>query len=274
MNSNVITPRFSLLHATFQAGEQAIATRIAWLKAANQPTLVEHLFSLNADDPISAKLSATYASVVNPPWPGVVTSVRNWNAAAVSARGDILVVIADDLLPPACWDVDLEKIFDHLDPLATPFAIKVTDNYDPNDNLIRHPIISRAFFNRFGLFHPDFYGICCDDDLSLRAWRYAIVLDGRRLVFAHYNPRSNFKIKPTGSQERVNRPEEYDHGRRVLAGLWPRWKRCIAPRYCRRTGRRTLPWLFINLWHAALIVEGRLRQIGPKALHAMRILRQ
>jgi hypothetical protein len=185
MNSNVITPRFSLLHATFRAGEQAIATRTAWLKAAYQPARVEYLFSFDADDPISAKLCATYASVVNPAWPRVVTSVRNWNAAAVSARGDILVVIADDLLPSASWDADLEQIVDHLDPLATPFAIKVTDNYDPTDNLIRHPIISRAFFNRFGLFHSDFYGICCDDDLSLRAWRYAVVLDGRKLVFAH-----------------------------------------------------------------------------------------
>src|SRR6476646_7802668 len=91
--------RISLLHATYRAGQIALEGRDAWLARAGDPEQIEHIFAFDADD----ELSAGFDGVASPPRDGV-TAVRNWNAAAAVATGDLLVTIADDLLPCEGWD--------------------------------------------------------------------------------------------------------------------------------------------------------------------------
>lgn len=227
MNPSGDRPRISLLHATYRRAGGPLEVRDAWLSRAVNPEAVEYLLSMDADDATSVALTEGLPRVVNPAWPGVVTAVRNWNAAAAAARGDLLVVVADDLFPPPGWDQTLLGMVDGFDARRLPFAVKVCDDPRPADVLVRHPVVSRAFYDRFGLFSPVYRGVYCDDDFTTRAFWRATILDGRSLRLEHCRPRGN---RPSDSRARMNRREEYLYGQELYRGAWPWWKRKPRPR--------------------------------------------
>ena len=124
----------------------------------------------------------------------MVTAVRNWNAAADASVGHLLFVIADDLTPPVGWDSILDGIVGALDPCRFAFAVRVADidpRLDPRPTLLRHPIVSRRFFEELGLFEPEYTGLFCDDDISLRSFRHAVVIDGSVLRLQHHRGQPN-----------------------------------------------------------------------------------
>jgi hypothetical protein len=205
----------SLLHATYHSGTRAVIVRDAWLSLAEQPGRIEHIFSLDDDDIETLSATEGFRRVVNPALPGVVTSVRNWNAAATSARGDLLFVIADDLFPPSGWDTQLLTILRTVDRRRNAFAVKLNDN-GAGDVLLRHPVVSRRFYERFGLFNSAFQGVYCDDDLTRRAFRNAVIIDGRSLVLDH-------KRHSSESTDRLNSHSEYEYG---IAAFEARWQGC------------------------------------------------
>src|SRR5882724_9650615 len=97
-------PRISLLHATYKRVGGPAEVRDAWLDRAVDPDSIEYVLSMDADDLATVAVTEGLPRLVNPPQGGAVTAVRNWNAAAAAANGDLLVVIADDLFPPHGWD--------------------------------------------------------------------------------------------------------------------------------------------------------------------------
>lgn len=225
----------SLLHATYRRKESPVAIKEAWLATAVHPNSVEHIFALDADDEMSVASTEGHLRVVSPPFDGV-TAVRNWNAAAEQATGDLLIVIADDLLPPPGWDVILaELIGNKLDPRRVPFAVKVSDtprgsSLPGGDALLRHPIISRAFYEKLGLFSPAFTGIGCDMDFTRRAlWRSAII-DGRNLVLDHAHATVD---SPSESTSRINAPREAVVARRNYCQIWSARQRAARVRLVR-----------------------------------------
>jgi hypothetical protein len=215
------------------------------------PTRVEHVFALDADDEISMRATEGFARVVSRPRPSSVTAVRNWNAAADISTGQLLFVIADDLTPPAEWDSTLDKIVGALDPCRLAFAVRVADidpATDSRPTLLRHPVVSRRFFERFGLFDPEYTGLFCDDDITLRSFRHAVVIDGSALRLQH----QRLDSRPTASQRRINTDEELARGRRVRDRKWGRWRvPSRAAFFCPPpVSSLTRPWAF--LWRLQL----------------------
>jgi hypothetical protein len=211
----------SLLQATYRAGAAALRVRAEWLARATDPTRVEHVFALDADDEVSVHATQGLTRVVSPPLPNTVTAVRNWNAAAEASTGHVLFVIADDLTPPAKWDSILDEIIGELDPRRFAFAVRVADidpETDSRPTLLRHPVVSRRFFETLGLFDPEYTGLFCDDDITLRSFRNSVVVDGSALRLRHH--RSD--VHPTHSQSRINTDEELAHGRTVRDRKWGR----------------------------------------------------
>lgn len=223
-----MTPSISLLHATYHAADRALAVRETWLANAERADLVEHIFAMDADDDESITVAEGYRSVISPALGGEVTAVRNWNAAAASAKGDLLFVIADDLYPPPGWDTALRRVIGRLDPLRADFAVKIDDGDVERATLLRHPIVSRRFYVRHGLFSPRFRGVYCDDDLSTRAFREAVIIDGRELRIEHRSPSCD-DLQGSFSRRRLNRPEEYEDGSAAFCASWTRRQR-EAPR--------------------------------------------
>ncbi|NCY01578.1 MAG: hypothetical protein EBX36_01380 [Planctomycetia bacterium] len=242
----------SLLHATYRSGASALDIRRQWLRSAREPASVEHIFAYAADDSVSQKMVADggFPAVETGPSGGLVTAVANWNAAAGMATGALLFVIADDLLPPMHWDALLWGAVDGLDPARVPFAVKVTDHDAARPslrtplriwraNLLRHPIISRAYYERFGLFDPRFRGVYCDDDITFRSFRYSGVVNAKYVVLSHTRGAFAGDGRLTESQEKINARGEADHGQRVFDRMWP-WYRlrpacvCLSPSAVRR----------------------------------------
>jgi len=179
---------------------------------------------MDSDDDESIRATQETHRCIPGPSGTYSTAVRNWNAAAAISANDVLFVIADDLRPPPSWDTQLCEILGDNDPQQQTFAVKIRDSPDPNDFLLRHPVISRLFFNQYGLFDNEFHGVYCDNDISLRAYWKSVILDGRGIHFEHEHPATNHSLVMTESHIKMNRSEEYQHGESVLESRWPCWK--------------------------------------------------
>lgn len=217
--------RVSLLHATYHRPHGPADVRDTWLAAANDREHVEYIVAMDEDDDVAIKASQHWPlRVVSPASPSV-TAVRNWNAAAALATGDLLFVIADDLFPPHGWDEQLRELTGELDPRNDAFAIKVKDAEWDKDVLLRHPVVSRAFYDELGLFAEAFTGLWCDNDITMKAFWRSFIIDGRKLVVSHRHPVLCEGLQPSASQHKMNRDAEYAAGAEIFASRWPARKR-------------------------------------------------
>lgn len=228
---------------------------------------------MDGDDVVSLRATEGYLRVVNPPL-GEVSAVRNWNAAAVSARGRVLLVIADDLLPPNGWDGLLRGIIARADPEVIQWVVISREEGAGNLTLIRHPVLSCAHFRRYGLFDPAFRGVYCDDDFTLRAFKHSLVLNCPSLIYTHRHPGMGTLYERTTSHEAMNKKEEYEYGKAVFEQSWPRWRRLAVGRYpypdgwpVGRIGCLTRVWRFASLM---LSIQAHTRRIVPYFLSRAR----
>lgn len=208
--------KISLLHATYFSDFGAIQQKNFWLSRARHPERVEYIVAMDVDDSSAIEITAQEKRAVNKPIDGFSTAVQNWNSAAFISDGDLLFVISDDLKPHHDWDVRLEEMLGSLNPAQVDFAVKVQDSPNPSDTTLRHPVISRKFYSKFGLFDNSFRGVFCDNDITLRALLYSRILDGRSAIFEHEHPHFDRQVHLTLSQHKINRLEEYAFGREVF----------------------------------------------------------
>lgn len=178
------------------------------------------MFGMNCDDVFCIEQTEGLLRAINAPPDSFVTAVQNWNSAAQLATGELLFVISDDLRPTRSWDSAIDDLVDETDPEIQDFAIKITDSPFEEDTVLRHPIISRKFYEVRGLFDPSFRGVHCDNDITMRAYRESIILDGRQLKFDHINPLLDPRFSPSQSHELVNREAEYSFGSQQMRRKW------------------------------------------------------
>lgn len=213
--------RFSLLHATYRAGERAVEVRDAWIAAADRPDQVEHLFASDADDEVSQAVPSIARGVVSPAVP-YVTAVRNWNAAAAASSGDLLVVIADDLLPCARWDTIAAAAVGAIDPARSPFVLRPNEHDDPGFAVIRHPIVSRAWYLRHGLWCPEYTGYGVDIEFTTAARSRNLTIKAPGLRWQHVHP-TEVDVPESDSHQRIRATN--DEGMRLFNQRWPAWRR-------------------------------------------------
>ena len=209
----------SLLHATRGTPERALATRKIWLDRADDAGQVEHIFGIQSDDLESIKAFAAaevYWSCTTPPPAWASSSVANWNICAEFSTGHILVVIADDLTPPQGWDTKLRKLPDP----ETKWACYVPDSLR-QDGLMCHPVLSRALYDKRGyVFHPDFFGVYCDNDFSVRTQLEAPIYSVRDLEWQHDHP-TNGSRESDSIVEHQNSETAYAYGGAKFMQKWP-----------------------------------------------------
>lgn len=215
-------PQISLLLATYHNPVGAGTHLSEWIRLATKPESVEGLIAGDDSDPELARLkSAPYATLISPGKDSASSAVRNWNLAASHASGRLLFVIADDLHATAGWDEKLLEVFQGLDPRKVSFGIKVADFSGDRSTLMRHPVVSRKFYETLGLFDSRYDGVSCDLDISRRAFWRAFVIDGTSAVFEHRHPVHDNAVRPSRSQELQNRTHALDVGRSKFRKQWP-----------------------------------------------------
>lgn len=207
--SQPLPPVISLLHATWRREGGPLEVKNRWLSLARNPETIEYIFGVDSDDEASLQELDGEKVVTGPP-SSRSTAVRNWNSAALASSGELLFVIADDYFPERDWDVNLLSAVRAFDPRVHEFVVKVSDSHRHRVAWVQHPVISRRYFERFGLFSQDYFHLYCDNDFSLRATRRAIILDCRELTFHHHHP-GELAIAESESQSRGR--EESQTGR-------------------------------------------------------------
>ena len=142
-------------------------------------------------------------------------AVDAMNAAASAAKGDVLIVGADDIYAPVGWVRDLTaKTYD----LSQQFVIQVSSG-TPADarGLMVMSILSAAYHRRLGcVFYPEFEGMYGDDDFTEQAFYDGVVVDCRELVFRHVHPVYSTEAHWDETYQRQNDPARYAAGQRIL----------------------------------------------------------
>lgn len=211
---------FSLLHATRATPQRALETRAKWLQAAKRPQDVEHIFAFQDDDEASARELAQSVHVTTPAPPDwASSSVANWNAAASISTGEWLIVIADDLFPTPDWDALLASDIAETPNPTQPLAIQAHDGIN-SDWLLRHPIVNRSLYDARGfIFHPDFYGVFCDNDLTAWCFENAKVKMAQHFSVLHVHPISGAR-KHDEISKLQNSKRAYEYGAEMMRKHW------------------------------------------------------
>jgi hypothetical protein len=176
--------KISLLHATRGRPAQAWRCRMKWLRAADNPDAVEHIFGLDLDDHESLPL-ANVRHVANHPIAGH-GPVGAWNACAAASKGQVLVQLSDDWEPVQGWDT---AILQAIGDTSKPAVLAVSDGHR-KDDLLCMAILTRARYKQqCYLFHPEFFSMHSDNWFSECAFRDGVVIDARdRITFEHLHP--------------------------------------------------------------------------------------
>lgn len=172
-------PIISLLHATRGRMVQATKTRTLWLDRATHPESIEHIFAFDRDDKDSYPLTR-FRHVVST---GEGRCVQAWNLAASVACGEILVQCSDDFEPPKGWDESLRA---EMGDTKDARVLRVSDG-NRTDGLLTMAIVSRGWYRKEGLFHPDFRGMFSDNWFTHVSQKSGCIKDCA-ITFRHHHP--------------------------------------------------------------------------------------
>lgn len=202
----------SLLHATRGRVEGAMAARERWLKTAEFPDRIEHIFALDRDDAESVEGLAAYKNVVvEEKNKGCVAA---WNLAARASNGQILIQLSDDWLPIRHWDT---KVSARFRDESKPGVLRVSDGRRVDD-LLAFAIFTRAYLEllRGDFLAPEYFGVYSDDEFSLRAYQNGVVIDARDIVFEHCHPSFSEDAVYDETHKRQNDDTRYREGRKIF----------------------------------------------------------
>jgi hypothetical protein len=195
-------PRVSLIHATYRSQGVSKAVRDKWLALATDPSSVEHCIAFQDDDHeirqeyeigssnagVTPDLRTRFVATATQISP---SAVRNWNAAASISTGQILLGIADDLIPNQGWDDQLWQMIESEKNDLRFWKLKDSrcrDDKSPSrdDILPRHPAMTRRLYEHQGFFFdPRFVSVGCDDQLLCTGLMKGYIRDGRKLKLHH-----------------------------------------------------------------------------------------
>lgn len=156
--------KISLIHPSRGRPEKAASTYSYWMARAKHPDQIEHILSLDFDDPRrheykrQDKITIDHNTCV----------VEATNQAAQIATGDILIYLSDDFKCPDGWDL---AIMEYLTVLQRsneiPWLLKVNDGLQKfHVDVLTIPIMNRALYRRLGYFwNPLYKSMFVDQDL-------------------------------------------------------------------------------------------------------------
>jgi hypothetical protein len=211
--------KISLVHATRGRSEKAIGTRKVFFDRAVYMDDIEYIFAVDEDDFESQqKLLMFNPFIVAEP----NGCVKSWNGGAKEATGDLLIMVADDMVPPPNWDdqlliaLELAKV----NPKKAQKCIWVSDGHR-TDDLMCWTILTRARYENQGyVFHPDYFGVYCDNEYTHVAKRDGVIMDCRDIVFEHDHP-SFGRGQWDETYLRQNNKKRYDEGLAIFNKHFP-----------------------------------------------------
>jgi len=196
--------KISLLHATRGRAAQAWKAKNEWLRLADNPDAIEHIFGIDADDAQAMPLMVTRHCLVS----GKGGPVAAWNEAAKHSRGEILIQLSDDWQPIQGWDT---LIIHAIGDTTKQAVLAISDGYR-TDNLLCMAIITRARYKAQGyMFHPEFFSMFSDNHFTDHAYADGVVIEAKDIVIEHLHPAFG-KAEVDETYARSNAPANYEAG--------------------------------------------------------------
>lgn len=140
---------------------------------------------------------------------GSATCVAGWNAAAAATTGKVILMVADDFLPPQNWDGLLLS----LNPKGwedEEHVVKVEDGYV--HDIFVFSILTRKRYERFGyVFYPKYLSLFSDTEFGDVATSQGVVIEANHLLFEHMHP--DCSKRPRDGVDLVHAsPERWNNG--------------------------------------------------------------
>ena len=141
-NGSAIT----LVHATRARPYEAAATRKLWLERAKNADAIEHIFGIGQDDLESLAVLRRFRHAIAKDGREAPSAASCYNAAAATSGGKILVVCADNMIPPVWWD---EMILRNLPEGPATASLNQLFAGEINGN---GPVMRREAYDKTGFF--------------------------------------------------------------------------------------------------------------------------
>lgn len=186
----------SLIHPSRGRPDKAYETARYWIDRAG--CTVEHIFSLDKDDPTSGD----YRPIGTVLLEDNNCVVQATNKAAKEAKGDILIYLSDDFKCPDNWGPLVEKEFDTIKARL----LKVDDCLQKFEvAVLTIPIMNRQLYERLGYFwHPAYKSMFVDEHLYWVCQRLGVMRMAPHLKFPHEHP-ANGKAQSDETYRRSER---------------------------------------------------------------------
>lgn len=179
--------KITLLHPSRGRAEKAKATLDFWIKNASGKIFVEHILSLDDDDPEIEKYKELFSNLKGSA--GIVGAntcvVEATNSAAEISKGDVLIYLSDDFKCPKDWDLLISKYF--IKDSGVPQLLKVDDCLQKfNVPVLTIPIMNSALYKNLGYFwHPGYRSMFVDEDLFWVCKNNNWLTEAEELKFPH-----------------------------------------------------------------------------------------
>jgi hypothetical protein len=179
--------KITLLHPSRGRATKAKSTLDFWIKNASGKIFVEHILSLDEDDPEIGKYKELFSNLKGSA--GIVGPntcvVEATNSAAEIAKGDVLIYLSDDFKCPKDWDLLISEYFEH--NLNEPALLKVDDCLQKfKIKVLTIPIMNAAMYKKLGYFwHPGYKSMFVDEDLFWVSTNNGWMMEAEELKFPH-----------------------------------------------------------------------------------------
>lgn len=208
--------KITLIHPSRGRALKAAETLNHWIMRASGAIEIEHILSLDADDPeyniyINQFPKFTKFCLNEIPDSNVVFAT---NHAAKHATGDILIYLSDDFGCPFHWDKILAKRI--LTYSKAEWLLKVDDCLQPFQvAVLTIPIMSKPLYDKLGYFwFPEYRSMFVDEDLYWTCMKLECILMAPEIKFPHNHP-SNGKAE--NDETYIRSANNWNQGKELFA---------------------------------------------------------
>lgn len=178
------------------------------------------VLSLDDDDPYLASYFDLFerescVKIVNQINKGCCEAINRAAQYMNIYKGDLIVVISDDLIPFAGWD---NKLLEFIDQNITKdeFLIHISDGHGFRDDCALIPIMSGALYQKLGyVFYPEYISQFADNDLWNVCHRLGAVYPFRDFAFFHNHPDFGGSLPLDDTYRHSNSSDKIALGRKI-----------------------------------------------------------
>lgn len=239
--------KISLIHPSRGRAQQARATYQYWLERISNQNAIEHILSIDLDDPQKEEYQRLFTVISNILIGDNKNCVTATNAAARACTGDIILYLSDDFQCPPQWDATIVMEFeksmvdspssiakkgesllkqseaternlsmDYRPWTIDPLCLQVQDGINDMPECLTIPIMNRALYNLLGyFFYPEYESMYCDNDLYCTCMALGCLVKLPHITF-HHQHWLNGKAPRDITYNAHDNPERHARGRAVF----------------------------------------------------------